>query len=393
MNNMDSFNPVGFESPINTNLDTPAGNGNLNVVPIKTGSIPISSGEAYFKVSVARWFVNKSSSFFRTRTVSGIATITFSTYDQIIPLTVVLGEYDLKDGQKTSPVFDTPIIPCRCLRSDIFGVTLDIYAVSRDTVPGRLLREAAVAGTAIAATALSTVTGGAAVLALVAAGTTLAASVGDVLKQGATTTGHYLHFADNQVKAKDLGETTYILVHRGAHLDNDKVSIIDNNGTLTVMYNNQELLDGCWVLLEVEIGKRYSGAPRPWKQRQDRFDEEIRDMMSDWNRGRLDQNQVKINLEGNMNEEYLAFRSLIRDDEVLTKVERDSQVGVIEKVYEAAKKAVEANNPAAFSINLRASAAGTVGEAAGTHIALHLWSSATERLSALADAYDAGVPH
>jgi hypothetical protein len=69
---------------------------------------PLRIGQDYVSVDAVTWYVNEESSFFTDRMVSG--TPEFRINGNL--LSTVLGSYQLKEGHKTAPLFDQPIVPC-----------------------------------------------------------------------------------------------------------------------------------------------------------------------------------------------------------------------------------------------------------------------------------------
>lgn len=328
---------------------------------------PLEARQHYLGIDAVRWYVNKKSNFFRDRMASGTVQLLLAnneTYE------VGLGIYELKAGARTAPVFSRLILPNRVFRGGGITVKAFVRAIQRNTLLGELLVDMARASLSVVAGAVQGVTVAGPPVALLAAGKSLTEAVSKILQQG----DHGLTVFDQSgvdvtlLPNRLLGPENYLLLHRGAELDSARLSLRENQGELEVLFDDDLLDDGAWVLFRIRREDKYGG-PRPWEDEARNVRNELDELMDRYDLGGKTKEEVKAELTPNADKPTLADRVLavisqIRKDYALAEREAVEHSGELRAFLELAQDSV--NKPKkGFYSSQRQAWARSLAEGAG----------------------------
>jgi len=330
-----------------------AGVGNHKAYPITPNdaqdNTPLQARKHYVGVDAISWYINKESSWFTKRMVSGTLEVKIANGQE--KYQAALGTFSLRGGAKFAPIFNRPVLPDRNYRGGSITFTAHLTAVKKDTVVAGLLKNAANASLGIVAGMVDTAAISGPTQLLAAASGELVGGVRSIL--GGSAEGREPLFADNgleiTVQASDItGPATFLLLHRGSDLDESNLEVRSNGESLQPFYNGEVLEDGAWLLLRIRRTDEYSSI-RSWFPDTRSLRSRIDDLANDVADGILDKSEALAQLlpsdRGNTTiyDEYLRLRAVIRNDGVLTEREAASYVGQLRSRLVLAKKAIENN--------------------------------------------------
>jgi D-alanyl-D-alanine carboxypeptidase len=334
------------------NPTTEAGSGEAHIyrIPGTPGGdqTPLTENQDYLGIDAIAWYVNKQSSWFRDRTASGVLIITMN--DGSEKYQTSLGTFELNNGQKMAPVFGTPVLPDRNYVGGSISTAATLTAIKKDTVLGGLINSAASAGLGIIAGMVHTasVTGPAQIL--TAAGGQLISGIQKALDDPSVKTEPLFDSGGIQLvlQAVDIkGSESYILMHRGAQLDDTKLTL-GRIGALSVPFlNGQPLEDGAWLLLRLRRSQTYSGF-RDWFTTAKQVRSDLSFLVLRVTNGALTKDAALKELVPSTGgastvwDRFAALRGVITDDGVMSEAEAQSYVGKLAAAFTAAKEAINA---------------------------------------------------
>jgi hypothetical protein len=339
-------------------MSTPAGKGNnhrfILASPNGMGDqSKLQEGKDYIKVDAVSWYVNRQGNFFVNRMVAGTLEFRINGQD----FSTVLGSYDLRQGQRTAPVFDQPIVPWVAYQGGDLMLRAYIRGTQQNTAAGDLLSKMAVASLTVVAGAIEAETGGLATMALVAAGSTLTKGASSMLSSNTPKTIQIFEsFQVNvDLSSQFKGKERYVVVHRGNDdIRESDLSIVLGKSGAEVQCNSSFFDDGAWILFRIQKSDVYTGNPRPWFDEAESVKNSIEELISYWQTKSLDVDSVATALvptgkePANVGDKYMSICRRIRADLVLTRIDRTAKVGGVRTFYEAAQAAVEAKDPDKF---------------------------------------------
>jgi hypothetical protein len=334
---------------------TEAGRGEHHVykiVPnISSDQAKLTAGNHYVGIDAVAWFINKRSDWFTDYMASGTLDIKLS--DGLEDYPVALGTFNLSGGARTAPVFEKPVLSDRNYRGGRISFCAMLSAMKKDTVMGGMLKSAASASLGIVAGMVQTasLTGPAGILG--AAGQDLIGGVRKVLTDTTMKCEPIFEFTGLEyylLPENVVGPQIFILLHRGAHLNESSLSI-NTEGQLSMpFYENALLEDGAWLMLRIRRSDEYSGI-RDWFTDTRKLRSRVKALVDDVNRGRISEEaglaEFKLSGTGDKTaqDEFIRLRSVISNDGVLSEREAGAQVGLLSSMLEVAKDAVTKANP------------------------------------------------
>lgn len=341
-----------------------AGKGEYHVYRIRnetpTDSSPLVANQHYLGVDAVAWFVNKQSNWFSDKMASG--TLMIDLASGLETYQVALGTFELKEGARTAPVFDNPVLPDRCYRGGPIVLTAFLTGVRKDTVIAGLLKSAAGASLSVVAGMVqtATITGPAKILG--AAGDEIITGVKSVLTNSATQKQAFFDSSSGLKKGlqpSDIqGDETYILLHRGDELPEASLTV-HQSGQLVLPYlNGKPLDDGVWLLLRMRRRTEYSGV-RDWSDTEKRLSLKVRATVDDFSTGALSKDDAlkRLRPSGSGNEtlfdDYSKLRGVIEGDGVLTVAEAGVKTTALSAYLFKARKAIERDQPTEFIPSLK----------------------------------------
>lgn len=311
---------------------------------------PFKVSEHYVGVYAVKWYTNMEGNFFKQRMASGTCALTLSTESY----EVSLGTYDLKDGSHLAPFFNQPILANRMFRGGLLTVKVFARAIEKDTVLGGLLIDVAKAslGVVSVAVAAASATGPQAVL--LAAGQSLTTGVKNMLNQkseGVTILNDSGVSVTLDPTKQLKGSENYLLIHRGAELDENKLEVRkDEKGNLEMMYGDAPLDDGAWILFLLRREDKY-GNTRPWDEEAEKAQTDVDNLMRKWLANGITKEQVEGNLRPrgadppNVADQVLKVIVKITEDYVLARREANSKAGKLMASLKLAQAAAQQDNP------------------------------------------------
>jgi hypothetical protein len=334
---------------------TEAGHGESHVyrIPAKPDpdQAPLTADQDYLGIDAMTWYVNKESSWFRDRTASGILTITMN--DGAEKYQTSLGTFELNNGQKTAPVFGTPVLRDRNYVGGRIAIAATLTAIRRDTVLGGLINSAASAGLGIIEGMVHTASVTGPTQILTAAGDKLISGIQKALDDPSVKSEPLFDANGIQLvlQASDIkGPEGYLLLHRGAKLDEDKLTL-GNVGALSVpLLNGQPLVDGAWLLLKLRRSHQYAGF-REWYTTARKLRQDVDFLVLRVTNGALAKDAALKEFEPSTGgaptlwDRFAALNGVIADDGVISEVEAKGHVGKLAATLTAAKQAISAVKP------------------------------------------------
>ncbi|HEY2401815.1 MAG TPA: M15 family metallopeptidase [Steroidobacteraceae bacterium] len=329
---------------------TEAGQGEHHVYRVPSGSAgdqePLTANRDYLGIDALAWYVNKQSSWFRDRTASGVLTATLASGSE--QYQAALGTFELDNGQKTAPVFGKPVLPDRNFVGGPVTVSVTLTSMRRNTVIGNLINSAASASLGIIAGMVQTATVTGPTQILAAAGSQLIAGVKKTLDDPEVKTEPLFDANGLQITLQPseiIGPEGYLLLHRGASLDESKLSIGRIGQLLVPFLGARPLDDGAWLLLRLRRTRLYSGF-REWFTLARKLRSDITALVSDVDQGvRTKDDALKLLLPSaganpTIWDAFVSLRGVIASDGVLSEAEAQSNAGQLAAVIAAARDTI-----------------------------------------------------
>lgn len=331
-----------------------AGKGDHKVYHVNVGEPDgevLRRGIHYVGIDAVAWFINKQSGWFEDRMGSGTLSLRLAGGRE--KYEAALGTYELDGGARYAPVFENPVLPDRNYLGGNILINASLSGIARDTVLSSILKSAADTSLGIVAGMIETATLAGPQKILGAAGGSLVGSVQDILQNKAEEREPMFDFSGITygVRADDVTTPiSYVLLHRGSALDEDKLTVAPDGALLLPMYDGRALTDGAWLLLRIRRTREYSGT-RPWFIDQRRFRNQIRDLVSDVDLGAIDSDtaleQFRPSDRGDstLYDEYVRLRAVINNDGVITNTQAGVFKAQLKKALMDARTAIEQGVP------------------------------------------------
>lgn len=351
-------------------MATEAGKGEHHVYPIVTNTKPdapkLTPGLHYLGIDAVAWYINKQSSWFTDRMASG--TLQISLANGAEQYQAALGTFELNAGARTAPVFERPVLPDRNLIGGPITLNASLTAIKKDTVIAGLLKSAANASLGIVAGMVQTASATGPAKLLSAAGEELIGGVKKVLSDTGAKREPLFDFTGLEITVQPstvVGDEIYLLLHRGASLDEAKLTI-KKVGQLMLPYQEGTLLDdGAWLMLRLRRTDEYTGA-RDWYAAARSLRGKIESLVADVGSDVISKDealkQLKPSAAGTTTlfDEFARIRAIIRNDGVLSERQASAFVADLNTQIVAARKSISTTDPAAFTqivTNVRTSVA------------------------------------
>jgi hypothetical protein len=339
-------------------MPTEAGRGEHHVFRIPGADTsdrdPLQPGKHYLGIDAVAWFINKESGWFHDRMASGTLDVKLS--GGLEKYQAALGTYELKGGTRVAPVFQRPVLPDRNFVGGPITLNASLTAIKRDTVVGSMLKSAASASLGIVAGMVQTATVAGPAKLLAAAGEDLIGGVRKVLSETGEKREPLFDFSglEFSMQPKDMaGPEMFILLHRGAQLPKDRLTVGTQGELLLPFLNGAMLDDGAWLLLRLRRTSTYSGV-RDWFEPTKQLRLRIRALVDDVESGIVDRaealKRLKPSSTGDQTlfDEFSKLRAIISADGVLSEAEAGARIGELNAALVAARKAISAQDPAEF---------------------------------------------
>ncbi|MGH9628781.1 MAG: hypothetical protein ACRD7E_10695, partial [Bryobacteraceae bacterium] len=329
-----------------------AGNGEHRAyrVVIESGE-PLRPNEDYLGIDAVAWFVNKQSSWFSDRMVSGTLDIKISEGAE--QYQAALGTFDLGGGSRLAPVFDRAVLPDRNYRGGSITLGAALTSIKKDTVVAALLKSAANASLGVAAGMVQTATAAGPVRLLGAAGEELMNGVKRVLSDTGEKREALFDFSGFEVSLQPdriVGKEIYVLLHRGTPFPETALTV-RSEGQLIVPYVNDAVLDdGAWLLLRLRRSSEYSGQ-REWYTVARALRGRILALLNDFKAGLIGQEEALERLATSSTgtetlfDEFARLRALIFNDGVLSEREAGLHIGQLRLAIDTTRKAIKDQRP------------------------------------------------
>lgn len=342
---------------------TDAGKGEHRVYKILSGSddhTTLTPRKHYFAVDAVAWFINKESSWFTSRMASG--TLDIQVAGGLEKYQSALGTFSLKDGAKTAPVFDRPVLPERSYRGGSITLSASLTGIKNDTALGGMLKSAASASLGLVAGMVDTATLAGPARLLSAAGEAIVAGVKKVLSDTGAGREPLFDFAglEKTLQPGDIeGPHIYVLFFRGGPINEAQLKI-KSVGMMEVPYvGSDRLQDGAWLLLKIRRSEKYSGV-REWSDATRALRGKLQALVDDFKSGAVTKDdalkQLKPTPTGGQTvfDEFVRLRTIIMNDGVLSEAEAGAEVAALATCIDAAKKAIAAQNAPQFTNDIKA---------------------------------------
>jgi hypothetical protein len=338
-------------------MPTEAGHGEYHVykiVPSSSDSSALTKDQNYLGIDAVSWFVNKESSFWTDRVASGTLDITLA--GGLEKYQVALGTFELKDGSKTAPVFDRPVLPDRNFRGGVISVSAFLTSIKKDTSISNMLKSAASASLGVVAGMVQTasLTGPAKILG--AAGEDLLGGVKKVLTDTADKKEPIFDIGGFELTVQPtelVGPNIYLLLHRGADLSQASIEVRLQGNLIAPFADGSPLQDGAWLLLRLRKTSEYAGV-RDWFEALKALKNNIVTAVQDFQDGNIPKDEALKRLSasstGNQTlfDEFARLRAIILSDGVLTTAEASTYVAQVRTSLVAARKAITDQTPQPF---------------------------------------------
>ena len=334
-------------------MATEAGKGEHHVYRILPGSgdsDKLTAGKHYVGIDAVAWFINKKSTWFTDRISSG--TLDVKLASGLEKYQAALGTFELKSGAKYAPVFERPVLPDRNYRGGVITLAASLISIKKNTAIGGMLMSAASASLNVVAGMVQTaaITGPAKLL--TAAGEDLIGGVKKVLSETGEKREPLFDFSGLEYTVQPtaiVGPEIFLLLHRGATLDEKDLTVKKEGQLLLPFYKNILLDDGAWLLLRLRRTAEYSGV-RDWYESARSLRSKLSNLVSDVSSGVITKEEALKKLKPSATgdtlfDEYARLRSIIQNDGVLSELEASLRVGELKTALDAAQKAISQNNP------------------------------------------------
>ena len=335
--------------------NTLAGLGEHHVYRIKladgTDCEPLTAGKHYVAVHAVCWYINRESSFWANRMASGTLDIQLSGGTE--KYQAALGTFDLKGGAKIAPVFQRPVLNERNYRGGTLTFSAMLSALKQNTVVAGLLKSASSASLGIVAGMVetATLTGPAKILG--AAGADVIAGVRKVLSDTGEKREALFDFTGLEFTLSPdevTGPTIFVLLHRGATLDEAKLGVRVDSQMTVPTYEGNMLEDGAWLLLEVRRSNEYTGV-RDWFIDARRLRTRMKSLVDDVSAKLVGKDvalaEFKQSESGakTLMDEFFRLRSVITVDGVLSEAQAALFVAQLRDQLTEARDAIMAERP------------------------------------------------
>ena len=351
-------------------MPTEAGRGEHRVYQITTNTDPaavaLTPGLHYLGIDAVAWYVNKKTSFFSDRLASGTLEITLAGKEHYH---AALGTFELADETKTAPVFEHPVLPDRNFVGGPITLKASLIAVKKDNVVGGLLRSAATASLGIVKGMVDTASLAGPSKFLSDAGGALIGGVKQVLSENGPKREALFDFEGlefNLQPSAFLGSEMFILLHRGAELEESRLTT-KKSGRLTLPYvDGAVVVDGAWLLLRLRRSDEFSGS-RDWYQTARDLRARIATLVDDFGSEVMTRDdalkQLKPSAAANATifDEFSKLRAVIYNDGVLSERQAAAFVADLKARVDAARKSISENNAPSFPEKLSELVAGLKG--------------------------------
>lgn len=329
-----------------------AGNGEHHVYLVAdetTDASPLEAEKYYIGIDAVSWFINKKSNWFSDRIASGTLDITLA--GGLEKYQAALGVFELRSGSKTAPVFDRPVLPDRRYRGGAITIAAALTATKSDTALAGMLKSASAASLGLVAGIVQTasITGGGPAKLLEAAGNELVSGVKKVLADTGKKREPLFDFSGLEFSiqaGQQVGAKTYILLHRGAELNQAELRIGRAGDLVLPTGNRGPLLDGAWLLLRLRKSTQYSGF-REWFDTAKEWRGKLSALVDNVQLGIVSEESALKRLQpsstGNetLFDEFNRLRTLIANDGVLTELEAAARAGMLRAALQSAFQAVK----------------------------------------------------
>lgn len=335
-------------------MSTEAGKGENHVYRIAlvdpSDQCRLTARNHYISVEAIAWYINKTNGWFTKLIASGTLEIQLS--GGLEKYQAALGTFELASGAKTAPVFDRPILNERNYRGGPISFTAMLSAIRKDAVISIMLNSAASASLGVVGGMVNTATLSGPLKILAAAGEDIVNSVRKVLCDTGTSREPIFDFTGLGFAIRPesiVGPQTFLLLQRGAALDEAKLTIGANGHLLVPFYNGVMLDDGAWLLLRIRRSEEYSGV-REWFEDVKKLRGRIKSLVDDFEASSLTKEeglgQLKSSGTGDKTllDEFFRLRSIINNDGVLSEREAGLYVGQLYTAILAAKKAISGDS-------------------------------------------------
>jgi hypothetical protein len=340
-------------------LPTEGGKGQHHVYHIPSKDLSdcgkLTAGNHYVGVEAVAWFINKQSTWFSDKMASGTLDITLS--GGLEKYQVALGTFELAGGATIAPVFEKPVLNDRNYRGGPITLSASLTAIKKDTAIAGMLKSAASASLGIVAGMVQTATLTGPVQLLSTAGTNLVSGVQKILgdtvpKREAIFSFYGLEY--NLQPEYVVGPETFLLMHRGASLEETRLTIQASGTLLMPFYDGTILNDGAWLLLRIRRNDEYHGV-RDWFEDSRKLRGRIKSLVDDVNSEFVTKEEALAQLKPSATgdkmvlDEFFRLRSIITNDGVLSEREAGLYVGQLYTAIIAARKAIDQANPKVFA--------------------------------------------
>lgn len=334
-------------------MNTKAGKGEHHVykiIPESDDNLPLTAQTHYLGVDAVSWFLNKENSWFTNRMASG--TIEISLSNGMERYKAALGTFELEGGSRIAPVFDRPVLMDRNYRGGGIGFTASLTAIKKDTVLAGVLKSAASASLGIVAGMVDTAAISGPAQILTTAGSQLINGVNQILSTNSEKHEALFDFngLEFNITANDIvGPEIYLLFHRGANLDENKLTIRYEGLTTIPTYENKDLEDGAWLLLRLRRSSEYPNV-RPWFAKRRSLKSRIKVLVDNvinefqTKESALKEFKFSESGEGTLLDEFGMLRSIILNDGVITEVQALAFTTEVTSLVVNAKKAIKQAN-------------------------------------------------
>lgn len=308
---------------------TPAGSGEHSAYLVANDEgdgLPLTAQAHYLGINAVSWFVNKEASWFKDRMAVGTLSILLAAGDERYE--VGLGMYELRAGATTAPIFDRPVLPERVFRGGAITLRVLLSGLARDTRIARLIKNTSVAALSVVGGLVQTAAASGPNAPLSRAASTLVGGIGEILdaQEEKMRIFDASGFEITLRPAQLLDRETYILLHRGARLDDTKLAVSKNEAMPSLTYDSQPLRDGAWVLLRLRREDQYP-IERDWFQPFRRWLNGMASLVDDVQIGMLSKEDAITTLRAGpeaaptVYDRYRGLRDQILNDGVLTQTE------------------------------------------------------------------------
>jgi hypothetical protein len=343
-------------------MSTPAGKGEHHVYRIAPAVAPgaprLTARQHYLGVDAVAWFINKGSSWFSDRVASGTLDITLASGEEY---QAALGTFGLRGGARTAPVFQEPVLPDRNFLGGPIRLNASLTALKNDTAVATMLKSAAGASLGIIAGMVQTATASGPAKILSAAGREIVGGVKKVLSDTGQKREAIFDFTGLKYAMQPgqlVGDGVYLLFHRGAALDEDRLAVRQEGQLLLPFLGDAPLDDGAWLLLRLRRSDEYSGV-REWYGATRSLRGKIEALVNDVEAGVVSKEDAHKLLrpsgsgDATVFDEFVRLRSIVYNDGVLTEREAGLLVGQLNAAIVAARKAIAAARAVEFDEGLK----------------------------------------